>query len=331
MTTKHITTIREQDVCDICGRTLLRGEQSEAFLDGHRRYSVCELCKPHALHEGWVREGTIPDYQGLGGYSARRRSLLGRFRSRGGALGGADAGGAAGLDDDEFAEDREARGARGDGARGRRGRRSGNGRIPEDEQPQPPQTLDDELSLGTWPPPEPISAPMPELEDELPPEMPEPAPARRGRARAQRRSPGRDSAREQGARGARAARGQESRGQRPEPGREPRRVHAVPTGEAQKIAAALNVFNRTEHTRTVASVSRSLGVPGINVTPDPAHTTIVRVVATWELCWYRYEVDLSDDPGSVRLDGQGYELGELAEHELAPNAAADEAGRLYYE
>ena len=35
----------------------------------------------------------------------------------------------------------------------------------------------------------------------------------------------------------------------------------------------------------------------------------------WELCWYRYEVDLSEARGAVTLAGQGYELAELAEHE----------------
>ncbi len=56
--------MHENDVCDVCTRTLLRGEQTEMFVGGGRRYNVCELCKPHALHEGWMREGAIPDFQG---------------------------------------------------------------------------------------------------------------------------------------------------------------------------------------------------------------------------------------------------------------------------
>ena len=57
--------------------------------------------------------------------------------------------------------------------------------------------------------------------------------------------------------------------------------------------------------------------------------SVVVIVVAWELCWYRYEVDVSGGATSVRLSGQGYELEEL-EHEdrVEPNAAADEYGTL---
>jgi hypothetical protein len=48
----------------------------------------------------------------------------------------------------------------------------------------------------------------------------------------------------------------------------------------------------------------------------------------WELCWYRYEVDLSEDQPSVRVSGQGYELDELTAEERTPNATAHEGGTL---
>src|SRR5580704_5470999 len=82
MSTRSIRTTQQHDVCDVCERTLLRGEQTEVFVNGGRRYSVCELCKPHALHEGWMREGAIPDYSDAGGVPDRRRSLFGRRRAR---------------------------------------------------------------------------------------------------------------------------------------------------------------------------------------------------------------------------------------------------------
>jgi hypothetical protein len=266
MTTRHITTLHEQDVCDVCGRTLLRGEQIEVFVSGSRRYSVCELCKHHALHEGWVREGTIPDFQGSSSGSIRRRSLLSRFRPR--------------ADDD--------------------------GGLDELEEPQMPQTLDDELSIGEWPSQDPVASP---------------APARATRGSRRRDRGGRDRTR--------TSRGPVEAERTERPGsREPRHVHAVPTSGDHKVAVAVDVFNRSDHTRTVSGVARSLGSPYVNLTPDPARATVVWAVASWELCWYRYEIDLSDDPGVVRLDSQGYELTELAEHELVANASADEAGRL---
>jgi hypothetical protein len=48
----------------------------------------------------------------------------------------------------------------------------------------------------------------------------------------------------------------------------------------------------------------------------------------WELSWYRYEVDLSDEAGGVRREGQGDELDELSPGELEANAEADERGAL---
>jgi hypothetical protein len=49
----------------------------------------------------------------------------------------------------------------------------------------------------------------------------------------------------------------------------------------------------------------------------------------WELSWYRFEIDLSDEAGGVRRDAQGDELAELSEEEQEINAAADERGALH--
>src|SRR5436309_9885615 len=68
--------------CDVCGRTLLRGEKAEVYLHGPARRSVCELCKDRAIHEGWIREGTVPAYSDSDGGPDRRRSLLSRLLSR---------------------------------------------------------------------------------------------------------------------------------------------------------------------------------------------------------------------------------------------------------
>lgn len=246
MSTRSIRTTYEHDVCDVCERTLLRGEHPEVFINGGRRYSVCELCKPHALHEGWMREGTLPNYADASAVRERRRSLFGR----------------------------------------RRGRSVRGGRADEAEPlPEAPQTLDDELSMGDWSRHPPIATPASSVEEYQP---------------------------------------------IPERSREPRHVHAIPTNENHKMSAAADIFNRTEHRRTVAGVARSLGIPSVNVTPDAGHASLVWIVVAWELCWYRYEVDLSDARGSVRLDGQGYELGELSEYERLANATADETGALAF-
>lgn len=110
------------------------------------------------------------------------------------------------------------------------------------------------------------------------------------------------------------------------PAAEPRHVRAVPTGIEQRMAAAVEAFNASEHPRTVAGVARSLGLPGVAVLPDEERPSLVRVTVWWELSWYRYEVDLGD--GSVRVGSQGSELSELAAPELAPNAQCDDRGLL---
>lgn len=110
--------------------------------------------------------------------------------------------------------------------------------------------------------------------------------------------------------------------------REPRHVRAVPTSTEHKISSAVSLFNESEHPRTVAGISRSLGLPGATALPAGANSGLVHIVVAWELCWYRYEVELSDEVPSVRLATQGYELTELAPEEQRSNVAADEQGNL---
>ncbi|HSC04487.1 MAG TPA: hypothetical protein VLC49_14250 [Solirubrobacteraceae bacterium] len=236
MATKDIRPSTAITVCDVCGRTLLRGEHAEVYLDGGARRSVCELCKSRALHEGWVREGTMPTYDAGETTSNRRGSLLGRLRRR----------------------------------------------------REPPRRADSEVEPEPLPAAESPGAPAEE------PAPPPRAPRKRTR----------------------------------EPGREPRHVRAVPMGAGQKIASAIEVFNNSEHRRTVAGVARSLGAPIVSIHPNVDHSSRVDIVAAWELCWYRYEVDLSDDVPLVREAGRGYELDELSPHERESNASYDEHGAL---
>jgi hypothetical protein len=83
LTRKSITTNPAVVTCDVCGRTLLRGENSDVFIAGGQRRSVCELCTGRAVHEGWIREG-LDDVvaRGRDGRGRRGGSLLGRLRSR---------------------------------------------------------------------------------------------------------------------------------------------------------------------------------------------------------------------------------------------------------
>jgi hypothetical protein len=227
VSTKNIRTAAADlhPSCDVCGRTLLRGERSHPYLEGTEHRSVCELCTQRAAQEGWIREGTVPVYEGRGSRSEGRGSLLGRLRRR---------------------------------------------RDPEEPEP----AVYDEPGLGNG---RAAALPLPRFE------------ARRS---------------------------------------EPRHVRAVPTGIDQKISAAIDAFNGSEHIRTVAGVARSLGLPSISVQPAAGSSTVVNVVVAWELSWYRYEVDLAEETEPVRIGAQGAELDELSPAELEPNAVCAPEGYL---
>jgi hypothetical protein len=115
----------------------------------------------------------------------------------------------------------------------------------------------------------------------------------------------------------------------PEAPRRPRHVRAVPTNADLKMQRALELFNASDHTRTVGGVARSLGAPAVSVRPRTDRPSVVTITVMWELSWYRFEIDLSDEAGGVRRDAQGDELSELSEDEQVINAAADERGALH--
>jgi hypothetical protein len=225
MASRDIRTIQEDIACDICGRTLLRGEHAETFLAGGSRRQVCDLCTARAQHEGWIRESggdeltlrhTRPDGRG--------RGFLERLRAR-------------------RERAREAH---------------------------------EELTAAAAP-------------DEPEEQQPEPR----------------------------------------EPPRRPRHVRAVPTNADLKMERALEVFNASDHTRTVGGVARSLGAPAVSVRPRMDRPSVVTITVMWELSWYRFEVDLSDEAGGVRRDAQGDELSDLPADDHVSNAAADERGLLH--
>ncbi|HEX3975166.1 MAG TPA: hypothetical protein VHW96_02825 [Solirubrobacteraceae bacterium] len=269
MSTRAIRTSTAQAACDVCGRTLLRGERAEIYLGGGVRRSVCELCTSRALHGGWVREGEVPEYDEASARPDRRRSLFGRRRNKREARETRDPHEAPGED--------QARGA------------------------------GEALSMTDMPAPEPMF-------DEEPPTPP--PPSARPPRRAEPSSPSWPAPVSRAASKLGGA-------------REPRHVRAVPTSIEHKISSAVSLFNDSEHPRTVAGIARSLGLPDVSVHPSDANGSVVHVVVSWELCWYRYEMDLRDEVPTVRGGDRGYELSELSEIERQNNAAADERGRLH--
>jgi hypothetical protein len=90
---------------------------------------------------------------------------------------------------------------------------------------------------------------------------------------------------------------------------------------------AVELFNAGEHPRRIAGLMRSLGEPSVSVLPVDAVDGVVSVVVAWELCWYRYRIDV-DAPEAGMEVVQGTELDELSREERAANAVADPLGVL---
>jgi hypothetical protein len=235
--TRDIRTNQVDISCDVCGRTLLRGERAESYLAGGERRQVCELCTVRAQHEGWIRED--------GGDELTLRTARTEGRGRG------------------FIEKFRARRERA-------------------------REVADEAAA--------------EEAAESFESRHEPAPARAGTGEAV---------------------------PPPDLPRRPRHVRAVPTNAELKVERALEVFNASEHTRTVGGIARSLGAPAVSARPLPDRPSVVGIAVMWELSWYRFEIDLSDEAGGVRQIAQGAELSELDVDEQLVNAAADERGGLH--
>jgi hypothetical protein len=250
MERKSITTSRAAVACDVCGRTLLRGEHADAFIANGSRRMVCELCTARAANEGWIREGA-DNAMGVRRNGPRGgRSLLGRLKP------------------------------------------------PRRAAPPPVELPYRRISAN-------VDRIVPGTRVTTPADHDDPVVA--------------DAA---------AAHEHANGGHPAVESREPRHVHAVPTNADLKMARALDVFNLSAHPRRIAGVTRSLGTPIVSVLPSEVEGAIVSIVVGWELCWYRYEVDLADEAAGVRVLGQGAELSELTEPEQLANAVADDRGRL---
>lgn len=296
MAARTIVTLHPDVECDVCGRRLLRGERPDVFLGGGQRHMVCELCTPRAAHEGWHREvegqGTGPRAQ----HPQRGRSLLGRLRQLREPARGA-AGGTAGAADEGHAE-----GTHGVVAHGPRRART-RARAAEWAKMEPEWTaLDEEWSdRGAQP---------------APAEHPDDAVAA---ADLPVTTDPRDTE-------ALAASAQASPGLPPaEPGA---RAQIGAADADHDVLRALEIFNGGATPRRIASVARALGEACVHITRDAQRESVVAIVVAWELCWYRYELDVEDTTGEVLIAAEGTELEELPAELRVANALADEHGTL---
>jgi hypothetical protein len=246
---KELRPIHDDVSCDICGRTILKGERTEPYLaPGGQRHLVCELCTDRAYNEGWIRESAHMDMPASTRRPQERRSLFGRMRRR---------------------------------------RDSEPLQLPE----EPPVFEEDMAGAnGGDPSGEPVFE-AEAAEPAPPPPAPAPAPS-------------------------------------PPRRRDARHVRAVPTNAQVKVERALELFNNSEHVRTIGGIARTLGEPWVSALPLHEAPSEVSIVVAWELSWYRYRVDLGDADDPVTLLAKGQELDELDASMRDWNASALADGKL---
>jgi hypothetical protein len=101
-----------------------------------------------------------------------------------------------------------------------------------------------------------------------------------------------------------------------------------PVAAPTYLDLAVVAFNASEYPRRIAGVARSLGEPVVSVRSAEHLDSVVRIVVAWELSWYRYEVDLGEEPAAAEACGQGTELSELEREEREGNALAMPEGAI---
>lgn len=146
-----------------------------------------------------------------------------------------------------------------------------------------------------------------------------------------RRDPVTDEPRERSSSGERGRLLGRLRGRLEQPGvpsapRAPQRVRAEPTGAKGRARAAIEHFNGSPHRGTIASIGSSLGTP--TVTLVDAGDEGFDVIAAWDLCWYRWRVELGQGGATVLETGRGFELSELEPGEVAGGVASSSDGTL---
>jgi hypothetical protein len=102
----------------------------------------------------------------------------------------------------------------------------------------------------------------------------------------------------------------------------------------QRLRSGISLFNTSEHTRAVASISKALGLPKVHVGTDGGSGSSVKkpiITFVWgDMAWRRYVSDPTEgvEEPRVYLIGAGDEPSEIDRPGLEPNARMDAQGRL---
>jgi hypothetical protein len=91
---------------------------------------------------------------------------------------------------------------------------------------------------------------------------------------------------------------------------------------------AVSRFNGSEAGHVVRGLVKTLGNPSVSVGASAGTAEEVRITVAWELSWYQWGVDLSDESRPVFELGKGREVGEIDAAARQWNASVVEGGRV---
>jgi hypothetical protein len=117
----------------------------------------------------------------------------------------------------------------------------------------------------------------------------------------------------------------------PDPAVPPRRARPLPPPDEfgpTPFERAVARFNSSAAGRTVAGLTRTLGVPRASVGASAGAPGEVRVTVAWELSWYQWGVDIGDELRPVFELGKGGEIEQLDAAARQWNALVAEDGKL---
>jgi len=122
------------------------------------------------------------------------------------------------------------------------------------------------------------------------------------------------------------------------PAREPAATSSMPDADSDPepaglptttVADALNAFNASDHRRTVAGLTRTLGSPRATaLVRRSGATDSIRLTIAWEITWYQWDVTVAGRGHEVREVRKGETIDQLSAGDRAWNLMAAADGTL---
>lgn len=112
------------------------------------------------------------------------------------------------------------------------------------------------------------------------------------------------------------------------PSRRPRSALPFDAAAPTPFERAVARFNSSEAGRTVARLTRTLGVPRASVGASAGAPDEVRITIAWEFSWYQWGVDIADELRAVFELDKGVEVDQIDAAARQWNAAVGEDGKL---